>query len=99
LQIQQASDRTSTRVRDVTSGNRGDKDASNAGGRIGPKAAKLKEIVGKNTNSVEEIVQLVLSHCVGLTSRSRKFMEDHPDERLETDYVKYPGKMDHATCL
>jgi len=33
------------------------------------------------------------------TGAGRQFMEQHPNTALEHDYVKYPGKMDHTTCV
>jgi len=34
-----------------------------------------------------------------VTGNGREFMEQHPNTALEHDYVKYPGKMDHTTCV
>jgi hypothetical protein len=33
------------------------------------------------------------------TRSSREFMVTNPGKRLPKDYKRYPGKMDHATCL
>jgi len=34
-----------------------------------------------------------------LTSASREYMEQNPFLALSHDYQKYPGKMDHTTCV
>jgi len=40
-----------------------------------------------------------MSHCLDTTQDGRQFMEQHPTTALEHDYVKYPGKMDHSSCI
>lgn len=58
-------------------------------------------------NFTETIIQYCLDVCileissyVGKESTdSRKFMEQNPNAALPSDYSKYPGKMDHATCV
>jgi len=41
----------------------------------------------------------LMKHCLDTTEDGRQFMEQHPNTALEHDYVKYPGKMDHTTCV
>jgi len=46
-----------------------------------------------------DVVQSWMKHCSQVTAKSRKFMEDFPEKKLPSDYVEYPGKLDHTTCL
>jgi len=41
----------------------------------------------------------LLRHCMEATSAGRQYMEQNPNTALEHDYVKYPGKMDHTSCV
>jgi len=41
----------------------------------------------------------LIRHCIETTGAGRQFMEQNPRTALEHDYVKYPGKMDHTTCI
>ena len=41
----------------------------------------------------------IINHCVELTTAAREFLEREPESILPTDYQKYPGKMDHTSCL
>ena len=45
------------------------------------------------------IVNKLLDHCTKLTKNGREWLESNPGKRMPFDYVKYPGKMDHTTCL
>lgn len=38
-------------------------------------------------------------HCRRITQSSRDFMENSQFQKLPDDYVRYPGKMDHATIV
>ena len=38
-------------------------------------------------------------HCRRITQSSRDFMETNTFQKLPDDYVRYPGKMDHATMV
>ena len=41
-----------------------------------------------------------LTLCVqSITEVSRIFMKENPRQKLPIDYVKYPGKMDHASVI
>jgi len=41
----------------------------------------------------------LVEHCIKLTDISREFMEKNPDKGLPKDYRKFPGKLDHTTCV
>ncbi|KAH3764421.1 cyclophilin B [Pelomyxa schiedti] len=43
--------------------------------------------------------ETILNYCNEVTSASRRFMEEHPMQKQQTDYRRFPGKMDHATCV
>jgi hypothetical protein len=49
--------------------------------------------------SPERITSKIMHHCIAVTGRGREWMEQNPKEKLPNDYVKYPGKMDHATVV
>lgn len=34
-----------------------------------------------------------------VTEVSRVFMKENPRQKLPIDYIKYPGKMDHASVI
>jgi serine/threonine protein phosphatase PrpC len=59
--------------------------------------SKMTELL-RNVSSCKSVAQTVLSFCKELTINSREFLETS-DKKLPSDYTKYPGKMDHATCL
>eukprot|EP01128_Nolandella_sp_AFSM9_P005740 TRINITY_DN2840_c0_g1_i2.p1 TRINITY_DN2840_c0_g1~~TRINITY_DN2840_c0_g1_i2.p1 ORF type:complete len:1486 (+),score=356.22 TRINITY_DN2840_c0_g1_i2:268-4458(+) len=41
----------------------------------------------------------IIDFCYSTSKSSREFMENHPDLPQPHDYVKFPGKMDHTTCV
>eukprot|EP01116_Phalansterium_solitarium_P012268 TRINITY_DN2840_c0_g1_i5.p1 TRINITY_DN2840_c0_g1~~TRINITY_DN2840_c0_g1_i5.p1 ORF type:complete len:427 (+),score=72.58 TRINITY_DN2840_c0_g1_i5:493-1773(+) len=43
------------------------------------------------------LVNRIVRHCLSITGAGREWMEQNPVAKLPSDYVKYPGKMDHAT--
>eukprot|EP01112_Ceratiomyxa_fruticulosa_P000907 TRINITY_DN1085_c0_g1_i1.p1 TRINITY_DN1085_c0_g1~~TRINITY_DN1085_c0_g1_i1.p1 ORF type:complete len:412 (+),score=76.02 TRINITY_DN1085_c0_g1_i1:415-1650(+) len=47
----------------------------------------------------EEITSRIINHCVELTSKSRDFMQENPKSKQPSDFVSFPGKMDHTTCV
>jgi len=55
---------------------------------------KLAEVV-----EPEEITSILIDHCIKTTSSGKKWMEEHGGKRLPENYSKYPGKMDHTTCV
>ncbi|EGG25356.1 protein phosphatase 2C-related protein [Cavenderia fasciculata] len=46
-----------------------------------------------------KIANRLIQHCWNTTESSRDFLENNPGKRLPQDYNKYPGKMDHTTCI
>lgn len=53
----------------------------------------------ENKTSPSLFVNKLTDHCLKLTKPSRDFMEQNPTIPLPKDYNKYPGKMDHTTCV
>jgi len=49
--------------------------------------------------SPANITSRIMKHCLGVTASGREWMEQNPKDKLPLDYVAYPGKMDHATCV
>ena len=45
------------------------------------------------------IVKKIISHCNTVTKSSREWMQTNVSQALPQDYGKYPGKMDHTTCV
>lgn len=46
-----------------------------------------------------DVVRKLVDNAVKTTQSSRKWMNEHPKEKLPSDYVKFPGKLDHVTCV
>lgn len=68
------------------------------------KAGYMKTLLGElifNSDTVTpaSITESLMKHCWVVTSKSREFMEKHPNKRQPVDYVGFPGKMDHTTCV
>eukprot|EP01121_Diplochlamys_sp_Union-15-3_P007951 TRINITY_DN2068_c0_g1_i1.p1 TRINITY_DN2068_c0_g1~~TRINITY_DN2068_c0_g1_i1.p1 ORF type:complete len:405 (+),score=66.34 TRINITY_DN2068_c0_g1_i1:92-1306(+) len=49
--------------------------------------------------TLEQVTQHLIKYCLETTENGRRFMELNPKAPLEHDYLKYPGKMDHTTCV
>jgi len=49
--------------------------------------------------SPTNITTRIMKHCLAVTASGREWMEQNPKDKLPLDYVAYPGKMDHATCV
>eukprot|EP01102_Stenamoeba_stenopodia_P010185 TRINITY_DN3042_c0_g1_i2.p1 TRINITY_DN3042_c0_g1~~TRINITY_DN3042_c0_g1_i2.p1 ORF type:complete len:505 (-),score=83.14 TRINITY_DN3042_c0_g1_i2:153-1667(-) len=45
------------------------------------------------------ITRALMDHCFLTTRPSRHFMETQPGDILPHDYGRFPGKMDHTTCV
>jgi hypothetical protein len=69
----------------------------------------LEDLLGTkkdNTNNNNKLprspsmfTRKLIRHCINITRSSREFMENHPDKKLPPDYKRYPGKLDHSTCV
>ena len=64
------------------------------GFKANQKAASVKQIP-----EAPVIVSRLLNHCERTCAAAVKWMRDNPQDKLPSDYVLYPGKMDHTTCL
>jgi len=61
---------------------------------------KLAEVImSEGDPNPSLIAKLIMRYCRDITSSSRQWMEQNPHGVLESDYVKYPGKLDHTTCV
>lgn len=60
----------------------------------------LKKLLN-NADQPSHVVQRLLNYCWLITENSRWFVEHHPSKKMPSDYLAYPGKLDHstATCL
>jgi len=59
----------------------------------------LGEIVFSGDTAPASITDRLISHCLEVTRKAREFMESNPNKKQPTDYIEYPGKMDHTTCV
>lgn len=57
----------------------------------------IESIRGKKTPKA--IADTIIASAERQTETSREWMEKNPNLKLPQDYCKYPGKMDHITCL
>jgi len=53
----------------------------------------------KTTKNPAEVAHILIKHSISVTEASRDFMINNPTKKLPVDYVNYPGKMDHSTCV
>jgi len=51
------------------------------------------------TDDPKQITDRLVDHCILVTKKSREYMESNGGKRIPDDYVEFPGKMDHTTCL
>jgi len=64
------------------------------------KYQELKEGEGHAINlTPQDIAFKLVRHCVVTTQICRDFMEQNPNLKQPSDYKKYPGKIDHSTCI
>jgi len=49
--------------------------------------------------SPSAITNSLINHCMEVTRKAREFMEKNPHKKQPNDYVEFPGKMDHTTCI
>lgn len=47
----------------------------------------------------KEITDKLIKYCRSITESSRQWMQQNPASKLPSDYVTYPGKMDHTTAI
>jgi len=61
----------------------------------------LKDFIIENghISTPKLITKKIVKYCMDLTAASREYMEQNPFLALAHDYDKYPGKMDHTTCV
>jgi len=60
----------------------------------------LGEIIFANDDtSPVSITARLIHHCQEVTRKAREFMENNPNKKQPTDYIEFPGKMDHTTCV
>jgi len=51
------------------------------------------------TPNAHEMVTRILDYSHTTTDSSRVWMQANPNQRLPSDYTKFPGKLDHTTCV
>jgi len=58
-----------------------------------------KMIAETEQKTSEEITTKLMQNSIQVTSKSREFMEANPNEAEPKGYDRFPGKMDHTTCI
>jgi len=58
----------------------------------------LADLIGPEANPVI-VNKRIIHHCLKVTAKSREWMEQNPNAKLERDWIRYPGKLDHTTCI
>jgi len=56
-------------------------------------------VFNEESPSPSAITNNLINHCMEVTRKAREFMEKNPHKKQPTDYVEFPGKMDHTTCI
>lgn len=59
----------------------------------------MQNLLAEVERTPAAILERVMEHCERVTRAGREWMESNPGQPLPDDYAKYPGKMDHATCM
>lgn len=60
----------------------------------------LCELVFSQTDiTPSTITDRLISHCLEATRKSREYMEEDTSRKQPMDYIAFPGKMDHTTCV
>lgn len=60
----------------------------------------MASIINKRSQvTPETIVNDLIQYCFEITTLCREFMQANPGAKQPKDYVKYPGKFDHTTCV
>jgi len=59
----------------------------------------LHSLVREGNDTPKKITDKLIEHCCKTTKSSREFMEKNPNTPQPSDYEKFPGKMDHTTCI
>jgi len=62
---------------------------------------KLAEVLSSEPGEANPslFTKYILRYCREITGSSRQWMEQNPHGVLESDYIKYPGKLDHTTVV
>lgn len=59
----------------------------------------LADIVFVENSTPSSITDRLIGHCLEVTRKAREFMEKNPNKKQPVDYIEFPGKMDHTTCV
>jgi len=62
-------------------------------------ASLISSLPPNDRVSPKAVVARLLRHCIEVNSRATRWMIENPFKRIPTNYVDYPGKMDHTTCI
>lgn len=61
---------------------------------------KLQKLIHKVSDvTPTNIINTLIDNARRVTSNTRNFLEKYPNQNEPQDYVNYPGKVDHSTCI
>jgi serine/threonine protein phosphatase PrpC len=61
--------------------------------------SKIADFYQSGSRTPSDLLKKLLDHCVETTSALKEWMEQNPAKAPPSDYVEYPGKMDHTTAI
>eukprot|EP01119_Soliformovum_irregulare_P000407 TRINITY_DN10280_c0_g1_i1.p1 TRINITY_DN10280_c0_g1~~TRINITY_DN10280_c0_g1_i1.p1 ORF type:complete len:649 (+),score=163.72 TRINITY_DN10280_c0_g1_i1:75-2021(+) len=67
--------------------------------RLNVLASIFEKLPNANEPCPSDVVDALVKYAVDLTQPTRAFMEAHSDQKQPADYVQFPGKLDHTTCI
>lgn len=59
----------------------------------------IAELEAKQKLTPAFIVEHLINYCWNITEPSRQWMEQNIGKKLPSDYITFPGKLDHTTCV
>lgn len=59
----------------------------------------IKSMLGPPPYSAPDLCKALGQYCDRISLPSREFMETNPNSRLPDDYTRFPGKLDHTSCI
>jgi hypothetical protein len=74
--------------------------------KVEARCTKLQELIEEGESdgdsdllSPSKLTRIIIEHSVNTTAKVRQYMQSNPSAREPKDFVKFPGKMGHATAM
>jgi len=61
--------------------------------------SEIIKSLSKGKASPTSLAQSLVSHAWEITAKTRSYVENNADKKLPSPSSKFPGKLDHATCI